>query len=166
MRTKYFERTVDETTVDTDTGEVLNTTTQTSVVFSKTSGEDTFIKLYIQDLGKLNNLQHKTMLVLFELIKTMDYQNEISVSIGKKKDICKVLDIYNSVKGELATNVVDQHITKLVKANLLFRKDKGMYIVNANLFGKGKWTDIKSIRMKIDYNTKERKINTEILKER
>lgn len=147
-----------------ETGEVVKQVVSTTEIFRKTEGEGNFIKLYIEDLGKLHKLQHKTMMVLFELIKGMDYNNEISVSIGKKKDICRYLDIYNLINGEkkLATNVIDQHITKLVKERFLYRKDKGMYIVNARLFGKGKWQDIKAIRMRVEYAELERKIETEI----
>ena len=78
--------------------------------------------------------------------------------------MCKELDIYNLVKGEkvLGTNIIDQHITKLVKSGLLSRKDKGMYIANPNLFGKGKWQDIKAIRMQFEYNDNGSFIKTEI----
>ena len=104
------------------------------------------------------------MMVLLELVKTMDYKNEISISIGKKKEICQDLDIYNLVNKQkiLATNVIDQHITKLVKSGLLIRKDKGMYIANPHLFGKGKWQDIKAIRMQFEYNNSGSFIKTEI----
>ena len=94
----------------------------------------------------------------------MDYSNEISVSIGKKKAICETLDIFNLIEGDrvLGTNIVDQHITKLVKAGLLARKDKGMYIANPNLFGKGRWTDVKKIRMSVEYSEDGRLITSNI----
>ncbi len=164
MASKYFESVKRTNFVDGATGEVTESITVTSDIFRRTDGEGNFVKLYITDLGILNKLQHKAMMVLLELVKTMDYKNEISVSIGKKKDMCKELDIYNLVKGEkvLGTNIIDQHITKLVKSGLLSRKDKGMYIANPNLFGKGKWQDIKAIRMQFEYNDNGSFIKTEI----
>jgi len=164
MASKYFESIKTSRSVDTETGEITSTLINTTEVFRRTEGEGNFVKLYVTDLGKLNKLQHKTMMVLLELVKTMDYKNEISISIGKKKDMCKELDIYNLVNGEkvLGTNIIDQHITKLVKSSLLIRKDKGMYIANPNLFGKGKWQDIKAIRMQFEYNDNGSFIKTEI----
>jgi hypothetical protein len=166
MASKYFESVKRTNFVDGATGEVTESITVTSDIFRRTDGEGNFVKLYITDLGILNKLQHKAMMVLLELVKTMDYKNEISVSIGKKKDMCKELDIYNLVNGErvLGTNIIDQHITKLVKSGLLSRKDKGMYIANPNLFGKGKWQDIKAIRMEFEYNDNGSFIKTEIEK--
>lgn len=164
MASKYFESVKRTNFVDGATGEVTESITVTSDIFRRADGEGNFVKLYITDLGILNKLQHKAMMVLLELVKTMDYKNEISVSIGKKKDMCKELDIYNLVNGErvLGTNIIDQHITKLVKSGLLSRKDKGMYIANPNLFGKGKWQDIKAIRMQFEYNDNGSFIKTEI----
>jgi hypothetical protein len=166
MASKYFESVKRTNFVDGATGEVTESITVTSDIFRRTDGEGNFVKLYITDLCILNKLQHKAMMVLLELVKTMDYKNEISVSIGKKKDMCKELDIYNLVNGErvLGTNIIDQHITKLVKSGLLSRKDKGMYIANPNLFGKGKWQDIKAIRMQFEYNDNGSFIKTEIEK--
>ena len=164
MASKYFEKQERRHKVDAETGEVIESILSTTELFRRTDGEGNFVKLYITDLGKLNKLQHKTMLVLLELVKTMDYKNEVSVSIGKKKEICKDLEVYNLINGErvLATNVIDQHITKLVKSGLLHRKDKGMYVANPNLFGKGKWQDIKAIRMQFSYNENGSFIKTEI----
>jgi hypothetical protein len=166
MATKYFENIRKSSIVDSETGEIVETISHTTDVFRRADGEGGFVKLYLNDLGKLNNIQHKAMLVLFELIKIMDYNNEISVSIGKKKDICTNLDIYNLVNGQkvLGTNIVDQHITKLVKSGILARKDKGMYIANPSLFGKGKWTDVKKIRMSVEYSEDGRLIISEIKK--
>jgi len=166
MASKYYENIKRQDIINAETGEVIQAIMNTTDVFRRADGEGNFIKLYISDLGKLNKLQHKTMMVLLELVKTMDYKNEISVSIGKKKDMCKELDIYNLVNGEkvVGTNVIDQHITKLVKTGLLNRKDKGMYIANPNLFGKGKWQDIKAIRMQFEYNYTGSFIKTEIEK--
>ena len=164
MASKYYENIRRQDIVNADTGEVIQSIMNTTDVFRRADGEGNFVKLYITDLGKLNRLQHKTMMVLLELVKTMDYKNEISISIGKKKEICKDLDIYNLINEQkiLATNVIDQHITKLVKSGLLIRKDKGMYIANPHLFGKGKWQDIKAIRMQFEYNNSGSFIKTEI----
>jgi len=162
MATKYFENVRKSSMVDSSTGEIIETISHTTDVFRRADGEGGFVKLYLTDLAKLNKIQHKAILVLFELVKIMDYSNEISVSIGKKKAICESLDIYNLVDGDrvLGTNIVDQHITKLVKAGMLARKDKGMYIANPNLFGKGRWTDVKKIRMSVEYSEDGRLITS------
>ena len=166
MSTKYFEKIKRSSIVDSDTGEVIETVSHTTDVFRRSDGEGGFVKLYLNDLARLTKIQHKSMLVLFELIKIMDYNNEISISIGKKKSICESLNIYNLV-GEnrvLGTNIVDQHITKLVKVGILARIDKGMYVANPSMFGKGRWMDIKKIRMSVEYSEDGRIIITDIKK--
>ena len=102
MATKYFENVRKSSIVDSSTGEIIETVSHTTDVFRRADGEGGFVKLYLGDLAKLNKIQHNDILVLFELVKIMDYSNEISVSIGKKKAICETLDIFilfsNSLK--------------------------------------------------------------------
>ena len=46
---------------------------------------------------------------------------------------------------------IEQALTDFVKANVLKRIAIGTYQVNANLFGRGEWKDIKNIRAKFDF---------------
>ena len=77
MASKYYENIRRQDIVNAETGEVIQSIMNTTDVFRRADGEGNFVKLYITDLGKLNKLQHKTMMVLLELVKTMDYKNEI-----------------------------------------------------------------------------------------
>lgn len=130
------------------------------------SSEGMFVKMYMSDIGRLMNVQHKAMLVLMELLKIMDYHNEISVSTGKKREICRVLDIYNNVNGEKVEgiNIISQYMTHLVRAGILARKDKGMYVVNPNLFAKCKWHEVSRIRMSVEYSEDGKLVTTQFHK--
>ena len=74
MASKYYENIRRQDIVNAETGEVIQSIMNTTDVFRRADGEGNFVKLYITDLGKLNKLQHKTMMVLLELVKTMDYK--------------------------------------------------------------------------------------------
>lgn len=147
--------------LDMATGEVKAVRITERNVGSVTS-EGMFVKMYMDDIGKLLKVQHKAMLVLMELLKIMDYHNEISVSAGKKREICRALDIYNDVGGVKSEgiNVISQYMTHLVKCGLLARKDKGMYIVNPHLFAKCRWHEVGKIRMSVEYSDDGRLITT------
>lgn len=151
--------------IDLATGEIKATQLIEKNVGTVTS-EGMFVKMYMDDIGRLLNVQHKAMLVLMELLKIMDYHNEISVSTGKKREICRVLDIYNEVKGVRTEgiNIISQYMTHLVKAGILARKDKGMYIVNPNLFAKCRWHEVSRIRMSVEYSEDGRLITTKFHK--
>ncbi len=48
-------------------------------------------------------------------------------------------------------------LSQLVKKNMILKTDEmGVYLLNVFLFGKGKWTDIKKMRMLIEWDFKEK----------
>ncbi|MNG04628.1 hypothetical protein D3C84_877730 [compost metagenome] len=74
----------------------------------------------------------------------MTYENEIVLNAYKKKEIAAELG-FNSVQS------LNNNINKLVKEKIMFRKGTGTYVMNAFLFGRGNWEDIKKIRLELVY---------------
>lgn len=165
MGTKHFEVERFLTDVDADTGEVRNIVRHERHVTRSVEGEPHFIKVYLNDIARLNGIQAKAIQVLFELLSMMDYRNQISLSAGKKKEMCEKLDIWSRRSNgatELGVNILDQQIHRLVKGGFLSRKDKGVYVANPDLFGRGRWGDIRKIRLSIEYTEDGRFLITDV----
>ncbi len=123
---------------------------------SQVGKEPSFVKLYLKDLTHLRELPAWVSGVLYELLKKMDYNNEIILNSTVKSRIANDLDV--------VSKTIDNALGKLVQKNILLRQDKGIYLANPYLFGKGLWEDIEEIRMKVTYrpNT-EPSIETEVI---
>ena len=122
--------------------------------YSKIPTEPAFVKLYLQDILYLSDLQPSQAGILYELIKNLNYNNQIVLNPAIKKTICKSLDIQMST--------LNNTITKFVKADILFRIDKGVYQLNPYLFGRGDWSNIYKLRLEIDYTLQGRTFKTTI----
>ena len=145
-------------------GEVLDTrTTQVHIG----DGEPSFVKMYLDDLGKISNISGTHVRILYELLQIMDYSNIILLNKHKKEDICRKLDIFYDrfTTPREGVNTVDQAILSLVKAGVLIRLSTGTFKANPFFFAKGAWKDIKEIRLEIMYDaTKGRFVNVNIEK--
>lgn len=133
-----------ESQVDYETGEIKKTISQT---ITKIDREPPFVKLYIDDISDINNLQHSCSQLLLELIKRVNYSGVISISAGDKKLIVKSL----GVKPQTFAN----NISQLIKKDILFRIDTGMYQLNPFYFARGAWYEVNKQRIDyIEMNTK------------
>lgn len=150
-RTQKAHKEVTEVLTDYQTGSIQ----QTVKITSKNVGvEPNFVKLYLQDCLYLSNLPKGLNSILYGLIKRMDYDNEIVVNSAVKRKIANEVG--------LAFATVNGAITDFVKADILIRKDIGIYTVNPYLFAKGEWKEISKIRMTVEYTIAGRKFNTVI----
>lgn len=148
-------------------GELQKEETRTVNIVRQIDSEPPFVKCYLRDISILNKIQRQTEAVMWELLSLMDYNSEISLSAGRKRELCRKLDFFrlNSEKRLVpSTNVVDQHIHRLVISKLFSRKDTGVYIANPHIFGKGKWGDIQNIRLQIDYSNAGKVVTADIQK--
>jgi hypothetical protein len=100
--------------------------------------EPTYVKVYIEDIIKLKCLPKGNSSVLYELIRYVDYQNEIHLNPRIKKRICERLGIN--------PNSLNNALTKLIKSQVISRIDRGSFLLNPYLFAKGKWSDIRRLR--------------------
>ena len=139
--------------VDHETGEVKKSST-TKVM--KIPSEPPFVKLYLADMCKMYDIPKVGNNVLNELLKLTNYNNEIILNSTIKKRIENELS--------LKKGILDNNLTKLKKANILKSEERGVYILNPNLFGKGSWHDINKLRVTWDYSESGRKVSSEVEK--
>lgn len=130
-----------ETTIDQTTGEILMKTTTTKALVER---EPDYIKLYLNDLMKIKELPKNTNIILIAILKLMSWNNIFAAYAPIKNVICSELGI--------AIDTLNKGIQNLYKKGILIRVARGVYLVDPELVGKGKWEDIKKLRMIIDYN--------------
>nr|WP_321266177.1 replication/maintenance protein RepL [uncultured Sulfurimonas sp.] len=145
-----YEQTETNKVYDNETGKV-KTVEEKTISNKKVDTEPNFIKLYISDICKLNNIPKSTNTILNELLKYTSYQNEIYLNVGIKKRMVTALNT--------TMPTLNNAISKLTKADMLKRIDTGIYKLNPYIFGKGNWTDIKAIRMLWTYNDNGRRLS-------
>ena len=151
---------VSQTTVETEydrtTGEVLkkkNTRTY------NWGDEPPYIKMYIDDILYLKDLPKGYNSILNEFLKRMTYAGhnrgqEIVINSSVKRIISKDLG--------LSVSHINNTLYDLVKGQVLFRLDIGLYQVNPHLFGKGEWSDIAALRLTITYDASGKTVMSEV----
>lgn len=130
-----LERT--EVRVDDLTGEITNRSS-TVVNINRLPAEPEYIKLYVEDLGKLHGLAPAHRAVLLYVAAASGYDGIATISARRKASIA--LTIGGSIK------TVSNALTECIKAGLLRRVAHGEYEPNPHLFGKGSWAEIRERR--------------------
>ena len=132
--------------IDLETGEVMEEFEST--IFAP-EREPNYVKLYLDQLVTIANLQGWTSKVLYELIGSTTYANEgqlVIVNAGLKRLVAEKLNI--------KTQTVTNAITALKNQNILIPKERGVFILNPQFFGKGEWKDISKLRYEISLSSK------------
>lgn len=132
---------ITETQVDHTTGEITVTNDTTTAIMDR---EPDHVKLYLQDLVRVKDLPkgYGNMLLIF--MKHMGYNNVFAAYAPLKRHIAKTYG--------LSINYINKSIDFMAKENILIRVERGLYIVDPSLVGRGKWEDIKGLRMIIEYD--------------
>lgn len=136
--------------VNIDTGEVNYLA---SVETSRIESEPSFIKIFIDDLSRLTHLPKGCPSVLSELLKYMTYENLIILNPYIKTEIAK--------NTNLTENRVTHLIADLIENGILTRIASSTYFANPDLFGRGKWADIRELRLTIKYDKDGRTFHVE-----
>jgi len=143
------------TTIETIEGEVLKQSATEIAMFEK---EPPYVKLYLEDIGRLNGLNASEQKVVNELVLNMGYNNVVPSYRPVKEMI--------AAKLQMQYNTLDKAIKELHRKGILIRKARGFYVMDPNIFGRGNWKDVKKIRMTIEYGEDgTKRINTEISKQ-
>ena len=132
------------TNTNPETGEIIETTKEQTIRFPKT--ED-FVMTFTKELGFMKNLSKGEILLVFGFLKIVNRDNELILNKSIKERIAKEFDL--SVKS------INPLISNLAKKGVIINKERGIYLLNTFLFGKGSWGDIKELRMNIVWNFKE-----------
>lgn len=123
---------------------------------SQVSKEPHFVKLYLKDLAHLRNLPAWVSGVLYELLKKMDYSNEIVLNSTVKNRIAEELNIH--------PKTIDNALVKFVSKKILFRQGKGVFLANPFIFGRGNWGEVEEIRVKVSYRANgDKEVEAEII---
>lgn len=143
-------------TINTDeNGVQINSVQQNVSSFEK---EPAYVKVYLEDIGRLNGLNPSEQKLINELVFNMGYNNVVPSYKPIKQAIASKLGV--------SYNTVNEAIKSLHKKGILIRKARGFYIMDPNIFGRGSWKDVKKIRMTIEYDENgTKKINTEVSKQ-
>ena len=113
--------------------------------------EPDFVKMYLQDLLRISDIPKASNSILLSILKRMTYgTNEIVLILPVKKSIAKELGI------SLIT--ITKAIEAFTEKSILIRKDRGFFLVNPYFFGKGKWEEIREIRLAVEYSRKGKMI--------
>ena len=139
-----------ENKIINEDSEIVNVNTSTIYV----EREPDYIKLYISDLFRLNDIPRASNSILFEILKRMTFNNDIALFAPVKREIARELSC--------SEVTIKKAIELFTEKGLLIRKDRGLYILNPNVFGKGKWENIKKIRLSLEYSADGRVVQTEI----
>lgn len=127
--------------VDVQTGETFQLS---STKKYKVETEPEYIKMYIRDIARLRDVPKGMDRILLTLVRNMGYNNLIPAYMPIKKMIAHDLGI--------SVSYLNNAIDIFHKKGILIRIARGMYIADPELFAKGKWEDIKKLRLVIEYN--------------
>lgn len=143
--------------VNEQTGEVIETLNRKVV---QLPSEPVYVKLYLDDLSNVYSLPSGCSPLLYELLKRLGYDGEITISAHVKKTICAKLQI----KEQTFSN----YLQKFKENDILRTLGRGTFMPNPNLFARGKWPEIielrskyRSITMTVKYGKNGREVNTE-----
>lgn len=139
---KITER-IDEYGEITKTAEIIN--------IKPLPAEPPYVKMYIDDIGRMSGLQTSHVEILTYVAAIVDYEGIVTLNARRKACIAA------TVKGSVKT--VENAITEYIKAGLLVRIGRAEYELNPNLFARGEWRTIRERReaftVKVTYS-KER----------
>lgn len=119
--------------------------------------EPPFVKLYLSDILYYKDMPRGLNPILHIFLKSIQWgTNKLILNSSLKKQMAKEIN--------LSVATIEKALTQFVKAEIMFREDKGIYIFNPYLFGCGNWTDVKEIRTTITYNLSGKTFQTKIKK--
>jgi hypothetical protein len=141
------------TTTINSVGEIIETEKEQIMNFGKTQD---FVMSFTRDLGYMKNLSKGEILVLFGFLQIVNTDNEIILNKSIKKRICKDFDLNISSINVLISNLKKKKVIQS-KVGLNGEIERGVYLLNTFLFGKGQWSNIKKQRMYIEWDFKNLK---------
>lgn len=148
MEKKKAENVIKDTqTVINTSGEILNVEQHLSI---PVGDEPPYYKVYLQDIANVYGLNPAERAVWEILCSNMTFQNLVFLY----KPIKMMLVQATGKKYE----TIKAAIKSLTAKGLLIRQDRAVYLVSPKYAARGKWQDIKALRMTIDYNAQGRNI--------
>lgn len=119
--------------VDIETGEVAS---------KKQMTREEFVMLYVGTLTKMLTTITIPSDVLIGLLRYMDKEQIIALTTSRKKKLAEALGV--------TIGHISDVLSRLCKANVFRRVDRGEYYVNPYCFSKVSWTELGYLRMQFD----------------
>lgn len=119
------------------TGELLSLTKEVTDI-NTIPVEPNYLKLYIEDLGLLKKLSGSEINILLYVAAQADYSGEVHLPLLVKGRVAESVGV--------KVQAVNNAIVKLSAKGLIKRIGTSVYILNPDLFAKGKWRDIREQR--------------------
>jgi len=153
MKTKKIIFSAKTERIDNKTGEIFETEIISKMQVDR---EPDYVKMYVKDIIRFKDLPTGMDKVLMAIISNMSYTNIIFTYMPIKKFISSNLNI--------TVSYVNKCISHYIKTGLLIKVERGIYLVDPELFARGKWENINELRLSITYDTKtgEKKIRSNI----
>jgi hypothetical protein len=146
-------------TTETVTGEGGEIKSHKEVATIKSTGEPMFFKHYVDDISKLYRLGFSRG-VLDQFLSMMDYDGNVQLNLSIRKQIAEKL--------EVSVQSVRNSTTKLKREGVIFQIEENHFVVNPELFAKGKWSEVTKQReafskltMTVQYTKGKRVVKTE-----
>ena len=136
--------------INSETGEVIEQTKKESLPVGK---EPNYYKVYINDLANLQGLNTTEKMVLELLSANMTFDNLIVLIKPIKEKLMKMTG--------KSYECIEKAVKELAKKKILLREERSCYRVNPKYIAKGKWEDIKALRLVIEYSEQGREISIE-----
>lgn len=121
-----------------------------------------FIDVWLMNILHLHSLPASFHSILRELLMMGDFNNIVSLSSSNRKLLYERLGMANST--------FNNAVVSLIKVGILERvvigekTANGVYRLNSNFFGDGKFENIVSLRLEIKYSNEGRVFLTEVKK--
>lgn len=138
--------------VNVDTGEYV---AEERITRSRVPKEPQFIKIYLSHLLMLTDIPKGLNGILFELIKGMNYKNEVVWNAGIKDRICQELNCSESN--------VRKALTEFKKKKILIEQGRGIFLVNPYVFGRGTWENVHQLRLTVDLTPTRQIVSGEVI---
>jgi len=126
-----------ESVVNDLTGELLSLTTEVTDI-NTVPTEPNYLKLYVDDLGLLNKLSGCEVISLIHIAALANYDGQVSLPLLVKQSIAE--------KAGVKIQAVNNATVKLTRKGILKRLGTAVYILNPDLFARGKWREIRERR--------------------
>lgn len=109
--------------------------------------EPEYVKLYVKHVLFLKDMSAGLNAILMVLLSLASYGNLVVINRGVKKAIAQATG--------LKEPTINKALIDLTKGEILFRQDRGIYLLNPYIFGKGSWRDNQRLRIEADYTEEE-----------
>ncbi len=126
-----------ESVVNDLTGELLSLTTEVTDI-NTVPTEPNYLKLYVDDLGLLNKLSGSEVIALIHIAALANYDGQVSLPLLIKQSIAE--------KAGVKIQAVNNATVKLTRKGILKRMGTAVYLLNPDLFARGKWREIRERR--------------------